>query len=152
MFQFTGRGEARPAVPEPVGTPAEPAVAPTCPPVAQRRAFSMLASIRLPRRTPLLPTRNIKLPPGIVSAVGGAGPTAGADGQSHPQPVTMRRRNLPSQRSDNIHSMYVAVQDILRQSKAGGHPNETKPSPAKVQRRFSDPLADLPHGGDGPAL
>ncbi|XP_032902975.1 unconventional myosin-IXb isoform X3 [Amblyraja radiata] len=152
VFQFTGRGESRPAVPEPAVAPAEPAVAPTRPPVAQRRAFSMLASIRLPRRTPLLPTRNIKLPPGMVSAVGGAGPTAGADGQSHPQPVTMRRRNLPSQRSDNIHSMYAAVQDILRQSKAGGHPNETKPSPAKVQRRFSDPLADLPHGDDGPAL
>ncbi|XP_062888423.1 si:zfos-588f8.1 isoform X2 [Mobula hypostoma] len=147
VFQFTGRHEPLPAAPEGIVTPTKP-VPPARPPVAQRRAFSMLTSIKLPRRKAVLPTRNIKLPPGIVSAVGSV-PTSPstADGEPHSLAVTMRRRT-PSQRSDNIHSMYVAVQDFLPLPNTGG----TNPTPAKVQRRFSDPLADLPHGGDESTL
>ncbi|XP_051893630.1 unconventional myosin-IXb isoform X3 [Pristis pectinata] len=152
VFQFTGRREPPPAIAESISPPPKPVLLPARPPVAQRRAFSMLASIKLPRRKAVLPTRNIKLPPGIVSAVGGAPASPDtADGESHPLAVTMRRRNLPSRRSDNIHSMYVAVQDLLPLPNAG-HPDETKPTPAKVQRRFSDPLSDLPHGDDESAL
>ncbi|XP_059847340.1 si:zfos-588f8.1 isoform X2 [Hypanus sabinus] len=146
VFQFTGRHEPLPATPEGTVTPTKP-VLPTRPPIAQRRAFSMLTSIKLPCRKAVLPTRNIKLPPGIVSAVGSVPNSPGTkDGEPHPLAVTMRRRNLPSQRSDNIHSMYV--QDFLPLPNTG----ETNPIPAKVQRRFSDPLADLPHGGDESAL
>ncbi|XP_072924591.1 unconventional myosin-IXb-like isoform X5 [Hemitrygon akajei] len=146
VFQFTGCHKPLPATPEGTVTPTKP-VLPTRPPIAQRRAFSMLTSIKLPRRKAVLPMRNIKLPPGIVSAVGGVPTSPGTtDGEPHPLAVTMRRRNLPSQRSDNIHSMYV--QDFLPLPNTG----ETNPIPAKVQRRFSDPLADLPHGGDESAL
>ncbi|XP_069783927.1 unconventional myosin-IXb isoform X2 [Narcine bancroftii] len=152
VFQFTGRREPRPAVPERIVPPTKPVLLPARPPIAQRRAFSMLASIKLPSRKAVLPTRNIKLPHGIISSVDSIPTSPGTSvRQSHPLGATVRRRNLPSHRSDNIHSMYVGAQDLLSLPNLG-HLDETKPTPAKVQRRFSDPLADLPHGEDDSSL
>uniref|UniRef100_UPI00398EE374 unconventional myosin-IXb-like n=1 Tax=Pristiophorus japonicus TaxID=55135 RepID=UPI00398EE374 len=161
VFQFTGslRPPSRSvsllqppaAIRERVSPPPDPEPVPARPPSVHRRAFSMLASIRLPRRNAVLPTRNIKLPPGLVSMAGTV-PTSPrpADGQ-HPLGVTVRRRDTPSRRSDNIRSMYVATLEVAV-PQAPAQADEAKPTPAKVQRRFSDPLSDLPHGADGSSL
>ncbi|XP_067832944.1 LOW QUALITY PROTEIN: unconventional myosin-IXb-like [Heptranchias perlo] len=144
VFQFTGRPGFRPPPtnPERVVPPAEPVSPPARPPAVHRRAFSMLASIKLPRRNPALPTRNIKLPPGLVSSAGSVSERPGST------TVAVRRRELPSRRSDNVRSMYVLAREVLALEVAG-QTDEVKPTPAKVQRRFSDPLSDLPQGADG---
>ncbi|XP_067871869.1 LOW QUALITY PROTEIN: unconventional myosin-IXb-like [Heterodontus francisci] len=162
VFQFTGR--LQPPL-QSVSTLQPPSAIPECgippneavtlqarPPEAQRHSVSMLTSIKLPRRNAALPTRNIKLPPGMVSTVGTIPTDPGtADRQDHPLAVTVRRRELPSRRSDNICSMYVVTHEVVS-TQASGPTDDAKPTPAKVQRRFSDPLSDLPHGADVSSL
>ncbi|XP_078412285.1 unconventional myosin-IXb isoform X4 [Cetorhinus maximus] len=159
VFQFTGRLRSLPqsvsthqppsAIAERGIPPNQPVSLPARPPAVQRRSFSMLASIKLPRRNAALPTRNIKLPPGMVSTLGRTPADPGtSDGQHQSQVILVRRRELPSRRSDNIHSMYV----VGRELQASAQADDAKPTPAKVQRRFSDPLSDLPYGADASDL
>ncbi|XP_059494404.1 unconventional myosin-IXb-like [Stegostoma tigrinum] len=158
VFRFTGRLRALPqSVPMLQPVPAKPdhgaplgncASLPARPSVAQRRALSMLASIKLPRRNAALPTRNIKLPPGMVSTVCHV-PVDG--GQLQQQVVSVWRREQPSRRSDNIHSVYIVTQEGLSLQTLA-QTDDTNPTPAKVQRRFSDPLSDLAHGANASGL
>ncbi|XP_072450556.1 unconventional myosin-IXb isoform X3 [Chiloscyllium punctatum] len=158
VFQFTGRLRAPPqSVPMLQPVPAKPEHGPPLgnrlslpvrPSVAQRRAFSMLASIKLPRRNAALPTRNIKLPPGMVSTVCHVPVDSGRQQQ---QLVSVRRREQPSRRLDNIHSVYIVTQEGLSLQTLA-QTDETNPIPAKVQRRFSDPLSDLAHGDNASSL
>ncbi|XP_048469961.1 unconventional myosin-IXb isoform X3 [Rhincodon typus] len=157
VFQFTGRLRALPqSVPMLQPVPAKHdhgaplgncASLPAHPSVAQRHAFSMLASIKLPRRNAALPTRNIKLPPGMVSTVH----HVPVDARQQQQVVSVRLREQPSRRSDNIHSVYVVTQEGLSLQTLA-QTDDINPTPAKVQRRFSDPLSDLAHGANASGL
>ncbi|XP_032296937.1 unconventional myosin-IXb isoform X7 [Coturnix japonica] len=105
--------------------------------LASRRRLSFtLSKIKVPRRTPVMPTANIKLPPGIFKCTESQG-KASADEES---PIVVRRREQPAIRTDKVHSIYIA------QGSAMTHPQELldeyEPT-AKVKRRFSDPYSHL---------
>ncbi|XP_063770558.1 unconventional myosin-IXb isoform X3 [Pseudophryne corroboree] len=95
----------------------------------KRRPSSFLAKMRGPRRNPVMPTANIKLPPGISKAA------------DYPDETNnCRRREQPGRRTDSIQSVYVpegadleAIQGSL----------EYEPT-AKLKRRFSDPQFQIP--------
>lgn len=79
-----------------------------------------------------MPTANIKLPPGLASHL--AVPAQGA-----PQATaTVRRREPPARRPDQVHSMYVAPGAPLPVQ----GPHETldpDAQPPGARRRYSDP-------------
>lgn len=99
------------------------------PTTVKRRPSSFLAKMRGPRRNPVMPNANIKLPPGITKAEDNCQDSS-----------SVRRREQPGRRTDSIQSVYVpegtelgAAHGIL----------EYEPT-AKVKRRFSDPHLQIP--------
>ncbi|XP_018410571.1 PREDICTED: unconventional myosin-IXb-like, partial [Nanorana parkeri] len=99
------------------------------PATIKRRPSSFLAKMRGPRRNPVMPNANIKLPPGITQAV-----------DYSEESSNVRRREQPGRRTDSIQSVYVpegselgAAQGML----------EYEPT-AKLKRRFSDPHFQIP--------
>ncbi|XP_052555896.1 unconventional myosin-IXb isoform X5 [Tympanuchus pallidicinctus] len=103
---------------------------------SRRRSSLTLSKIKVPRRTPVMPTANIKLPPGIFKCTESQG-KASADEESQ---TVVRRREQPAIRTDKVHSIYIA------QGSAMAHAQELldeyEPT-AKVKRRFSDPYSHL---------
>ncbi|XP_044126174.1 unconventional myosin-IXb isoform X3 [Bufo gargarizans] len=95
----------------------------------KRRPSSFLAKMRGTRRNPVLPTGNIKLPPGISKVT------------DYPdESAAVRRREQPGRRTDSIQSVYVPDGSEL------GVTQETldyEPT-AKLIRRFSDPHLQIP--------
>uniref|UniRef100_A0A8C4KCN2 Myosin IXB n=1 Tax=Dromaius novaehollandiae TaxID=8790 RepID=A0A8C4KCN2_DRONO len=104
---------------------------------SRHRSSLTLAKIKVPRRTPVMPTANIKLPPGIFKCTESQGRTS-ANEESQ---IIVRRREQPARRTDKIHSVYIA------QGSAMAHAQELldeyEPT-AKVKRRFSDPYSHIP--------
>ncbi|XP_065604866.1 unconventional myosin-IXb isoform X7 [Cyrtonyx montezumae] len=103
---------------------------------SRRRSSLTLSKIKVPRRTPVMPTANIKLPPGIFKCTESQGKIP-ADEESQ---IVVRRREQPAMRTDKVHSIYIAhgsavahAQELL---------NEYEPT-AKVKRRFSDPYSHV---------
>ncbi|KAM6039858.1 unconventional myosin-IXb isoform 3-T4 [Theristicus caerulescens] len=106
--------------------------------LASRHRLSLtLSKIKVPRRTPVMPTANIKLPPGIFKCTESQGKIS-ANEESQ---IMVRRREQPARRTDKIHSVYIA------QGSAMAHAQELldeyEPT-AKVKRRFSDPYSHIP--------
>ncbi|XP_068776229.1 unconventional myosin-IXb isoform X6 [Struthio camelus] len=106
--------------------------------LASRHRLSLtLAKIKVPRRTPVMPTANIKLPPGIFKCTESQERTSASEESQ----ITVRRRGQPARRTDKIHSVYIA------QGSAVAHAQELldeyEPT-AKVKRRFSDPYSHIP--------
>ncbi|XP_074894053.1 unconventional myosin-IXb isoform X2 [Buteo buteo] len=106
--------------------------------LASRHRLSLtLSRIKVPRRTPVMPTANIKLPPGILKCTESQGKIS-ANEESQ---IMVRRREQPARRTDKIHSVYIA------QGSAMAHAQELldeyEPT-AKVKRRFSDPYSHIP--------
>ena len=106
--------------------------------LASRRRLSLtLSKIKVPRRTPVMPTANIKLPPGIFKCTESQGRIS-ANEESQ---IVVKRREQPARRTDKIHSVYIA------QGSAVAHAQELldeyEPT-AKVKRRFSDPYSHIP--------
>ncbi|XP_064898507.1 unconventional myosin-IXb isoform X3 [Columba livia] len=103
----------------------------------RHRPSLTLSRIKVPRRTPVMPTANIKLPPGIFKCTESQG---GISANEESQ-VAVRRREQPARRTDKIHSVYIA------QGSAMAHAQELldeyEPT-AKVKRRFSDPYSHIP--------
>ncbi|XP_053906200.1 unconventional myosin-IXb isoform X4 [Cuculus canorus] len=103
----------------------------------RHRSSLILSKTKVPRRTPVMPTTNIKLPPGIFKCIESQGRIC-ANKES---PITVRRREQPARRTDKIHSVYIA------QGSAVAHAQELldeyEPT-AKVKRRFSDPYSHIP--------
>uniref|UniRef100_A0A8C9FER6 Myosin IXB n=1 Tax=Pavo cristatus TaxID=9049 RepID=A0A8C9FER6_PAVCR len=103
---------------------------------SRRRSSLTLSKIKVPRRTPVMPTANIKLPPGIFKCTESQGKTS-ANEESQ---IVVRRREQPAVRTDKVHSIYIA------QGSAMAHAQELldeyEPT-AKVKRRFSDPYSHL---------
>ncbi|NXT93192.1 MYO9B protein, partial [Anhinga rufa] len=104
---------------------------------SRHRSSLTLPKIKVPRRTPVMPTANIKLPPGIFKWTESQGRIS-ANEESQ---IMVRRREQPARRTDKIHSVYIA------QGSAMAHAQELldeyEPT-AKVKRRFSDPYSHIP--------
>ncbi|KAJ7398115.1 Unconventional myosin-IXb [Pitangus sulphuratus] len=106
-------------------------------PLASRRRYSLtLSKMKVPRRTPVMPTANIKLPPGMFKCTESQGGVP-ADEESR----VVRRREQPARRTDSIHSVYIAQGSAL--AHAQELVDEYEPT-AKVKRRFSDPYSHIP--------
>ncbi|KAM9515717.1 unconventional myosin-IXb isoform 2-T2 [Guaruba guarouba] len=96
---------------------------------SRHRSSLTLSRLKVPRRTPVIPTANIKLPPGLFKCTESQGRIS-ANEESQ---LMVRRREQPARRTDHIHSVYIA-QELL---------DEYEPT-AKVKRRFSDPYSHTP--------
>ncbi|XP_007897078.2 unconventional myosin-IXb isoform X2 [Callorhinchus milii] len=149
VFRFTGKHRSQSIAgcqstptPDPVTAPAKAEGPRARTPALLRRPASLVSSLRLPRRNPVIPTRNIKLPHGILRMVDSY---RWPPGRQEPAGVILRRREQPSRRSDNIRSMYIAAQEVNLTEAVGLVTEDVKPTPAKLQRRFSDPLSDMPY-------
>ncbi|XP_061211874.1 unconventional myosin-IXb isoform X4 [Neopsephotus bourkii] len=104
---------------------------------SRHRSSLTLSRLKVPRRTPVIPTANIKLPPGLFKCTESQGRISANE---EPQ-LPVRRREQPARRTDQIHSVYIA------QGSATAHAQELlddyEPT-AKVKRRFSDPYSHAP--------
>ncbi|XP_029820154.1 unconventional myosin-IXb isoform X3 [Manacus vitellinus] len=105
--------------------------------LASRRRYSLtLSKMKVPRRTPVMPTANIKLPPGMFKC------TESQDEVSaNKESQVVRHREQPARRTDSIHSVYIAQGSAL--AHAQELVDEYEPT-AKVKRRFSDPYSHIP--------
>ncbi|XP_027557415.1 unconventional myosin-IXb isoform X3 [Neopelma chrysocephalum] len=105
--------------------------------LASRRRYSLtLSKMKVPRRTPVMPTANIKLPPGMFKC------TESQDGVSaNKESQVVRHREQPARRTDSIQSVYIAQGSAL--AHAQELVDEYEPT-AKVKRRFSDPYSHIP--------
>lgn len=127
----TSEGPPTPALPRPsVPTPSPlPEVA-----ASPRRRPSSFVTVRVktPRRTPIMPTTNIKLPPGLPSYLPGRAP----DAQEAAIPV--RRREPPARRPDQVHSVYITPSAHLP-AQGTQEPLDEDNRPPGAKRRYSDP-------------
>ncbi|XP_007943648.2 unconventional myosin-IXb [Orycteropus afer afer] len=117
--------------PSPLPTVAAVVAAAAAPP---RRRPSSFATVRVktPRRTPVMPMTNIKLPPGLPAHLTGWAPGTRESG------VLVRRREPPARRPDLVHSVYVAPgAELPVQAVPEAQDQEERPTGAK--RRYSDP-------------
>uniref|UniRef100_A0A8C0VQS4 Myosin IXB n=1 Tax=Cyanistes caeruleus TaxID=156563 RepID=A0A8C0VQS4_CYACU len=105
--------------------------------LASRRRYSLtLSKIKVPRRTPVMPTANIKLPPGMFKC------TESQDKVfSREESQMVQWREQPARRTDSIHSVYIAQGSALAHAQELG--DEYEPT-AKLKRRFSDPYSHIP--------
>lgn len=92
----------------------------------------MTVRVKTPRRTPIMPTTNIKLPPGLPSHLPGRAP--GAPEAAAP----VRRREPPARRPDQVHSVYVTPSTLLPVLGTREPPDEDDRPPG-AKRRYSDP-------------
>ncbi|XP_014808357.1 PREDICTED: unconventional myosin-IXb isoform X3 [Calidris pugnax] len=104
---------------------------------SRHRSSLTLPKMKVPRRTPVMPTANIKLPPGIFKCTESQGRIL-ANEESQ---LTVRRREQPGRRTDKIHSVYIAQGSAL--AHAQELLDEYEPT-TKVKRRFSDPFSHIP--------
>uniref|UniRef100_A0A8C3MGV5 Uncharacterized protein n=1 Tax=Geospiza parvula TaxID=87175 RepID=A0A8C3MGV5_GEOPR len=112
--------------------------APACLPktFAKRRYSLTLSKIKVPRRTPVMPTANIKLPPGMFKCT-----ESQDEAFSKEECQRVQRREQPARRTDSIHSVYIAQGSALAHAQELG--DEYEPT-AKLKRRFSDPYSHIP--------
>ncbi|XP_015422485.1 PREDICTED: unconventional myosin-IXb isoform X1 [Myotis davidii] len=127
----TSEGPPAPALP----CPSAPAPSPL-PEVAaspRRRPSSfMTVRVKTPRRTPIMPTANIKLPPGLPSYLPGQAPGA------QEAAMLVRRRETPARRPDQIHSVYITPGAHLP-VQGTQEPLDKDDQPPGAKRRYSDP-------------
>ncbi|XP_006904326.1 unconventional myosin-IXb isoform X3 [Pteropus alecto] len=127
----TSEGPPTPALP----SPSVPAPSPL-PEVAAspRRRPSSFVTVRVktPRRTPIMPTTNIKLPPGLPSYLPGRAPGA------QEAAIPVRRREPPARRPDQVHSVYITPGAHLP-AQGTQEPLDEDNRPPGAKRRYSDP-------------
>uniref|UniRef100_A0A8D2P6K2 Myosin IXB n=1 Tax=Zosterops lateralis melanops TaxID=1220523 RepID=A0A8D2P6K2_ZOSLA len=105
--------------------------------LASRRRYSLtLSKIKVPRRTPVMPTENIKLPPGMFKCT-----ESQEDIFAKEESQMVQRREQPARRTDSIQSVYIAQGSALAHAQELG--DEYEPT-AKLKRRFSDPYSHIP--------
>ncbi|XP_006877195.1 PREDICTED: unconventional myosin-IXb [Chrysochloris asiatica] len=138
LEEWAGRGASEgppvPGVPHP-GTPTPsplPVVAEVAAPPRRRPSSFVTVRVKTPRRTPVMPMANIKLPPGLPAHLCGWAP------QTHESGVPVRRREPPARRPDLVHSVYVAPGAELPMQAALETLDEEK-QPPSAKRRYSDP-------------
>ncbi|KAG8517280.1 Unconventional myosin-IXb, partial [Galemys pyrenaicus] len=99
----------------------------------RRPSSFMTVRVKTPRRTPIMPTANIKLPPGLPSHLPGWVP-----GTREAAAAPVRRREPPARRPDQVHSVYITpgthlpMQGVME-------PLDEDDQPSGAKRRYSDP-------------
>ncbi|XP_043910703.1 unconventional myosin-IXb [Protopterus annectens] len=110
-------------------------VSPTPSPlILQHRLSSSLVNLKVPRRNPVIPTANLKLPHGLIKTSETLYTLPGAS-ELH---VEVKRREQPSKRN-NVYSLYLA--ETSHQSRPED-PLSNEPA-AKLKRRYSDPFFSI---------
>lgn len=92
----------------------------------------MTVRVKTPRRTPIMPTANIKLPPGLPSYLPGQAPG------SQEAATLVRRRETPARRPDQVHSVYITPGAHLP-VQGTQEPLGKDDQPPGAKRRYSDP-------------
>ncbi|XP_032170874.1 unconventional myosin-IXb isoform X7 [Mustela erminea] len=135
LEERAGRGASEgppaPVLPSP-GAPALSPLPVAAAPPRRRPSSFVTVRVKTPRRTPIMPTTNIKLPPGLPSHLPGRAP--GAPEAAAP----VRRREPPARRPDQVHSVYVTPSTLLPVLGTREPPDEDDRPPG-AKRRYSDP-------------
>ncbi|XP_034513897.1 unconventional myosin-IXb isoform X3 [Ailuropoda melanoleuca] len=135
LEERAGRGASEgppaPALPSP-GAPALSPLPVAAAPPRRRPSSFVTVRVKTPRRTPIMPTTNIKLPPGLPSHLPGRAPGA----QEAAAPV--RRREPPARRPDQVHSVYITPSAHLP-VQGTREPLDEDDRPPGAKRRYSDP-------------
>ncbi|XP_048198470.1 unconventional myosin-IXb isoform X3 [Perognathus longimembris pacificus] len=126
-------GPPAPAPPRP-GAPAPSPLPTEAAPPRRRPSSFITVRVKMPRRTPVMPTTNIKLPPGLCPHLPGQGPAAAA----------VRRREPPARRPDHVHSVYAAAGPHLPSQGALEPLNEDAEAPGALRRYSDPPMYSLP--------
>ncbi|MXQ93467.1 hypothetical protein E5288_WYG021120 [Bos mutus] len=92
----------------------------------------MTVRVKTPRRTPIMPTANIKLPPGLPSYLPGRAPG------TQEAATMVRRREPPARRPDQVHSVYITPGTHLP-IQGPQEPLDKDDRPPGAKRRYSDP-------------
>ena len=101
-------------------------------PPRRRPSSFVTVRVKTPRRTPIMPTANIKLPPGLPSHLPGRAPGA-QEGAA-----LVRRREPPARRPDQVHSVYITPGTHLP-ARGTREPPDEDAQPPGAKRRYSDP-------------
>ncbi|XP_032723471.1 unconventional myosin-IXb isoform X8 [Lontra canadensis] len=135
LEERAGRGASEgppaPVLPSP-GAPALSPLPVAAAPPRRRPSSFVTVRVKTPRRTPIMPTTNIKLPPGLPSHLPGRAP--GAPEAAAP----VRRREPPARRPDQVHSVYVTPSTLLPVL-GMREPLDEDDRPPGAKRRYSDP-------------
>ncbi|KAK2499287.1 hypothetical protein MC885_018189 [Smutsia gigantea] len=135
LEERAGRGASEgppaPALPCPSVPTLSPLPMVAAPPRRRPSSF-VTVRVKTPRRTPIMPTANIKLPPGLPSHLPGRAPA----GQEVSAPV--RRREPPARRPDQVHSVYITPGACLP-AQGTQEPLDEDSQPPGAKRRYSDP-------------
>ncbi|XP_019497492.1 PREDICTED: unconventional myosin-IXb isoform X6 [Hipposideros armiger] len=127
----TLEGPPAPALPSP-STPAPSPLPEVAAPPRRRPSSFVTVRVKTPRRTPIMPTANIKLPPGLPSYLPGRAPGA------QEAAALVRRREPPARRPDQVHSMYITPGAHLPAQGTEEPLDEDNQLPG-AKRRYSDP-------------
>ncbi|XP_051034128.1 unconventional myosin-IXb isoform X3 [Phodopus roborovskii] len=115
--------------------PSVPTLSPlpvTAAPPRRRPTSFVTVRVKTPRRTPIMPMANIKLPPGLSLHLTSWAPTL------QEATVPVRRREPPARRQDQVHSVYIAPgAELMSQGTVESLDYDVRLPGAK--RRYSDP-------------
>ncbi|KAF3829304.1 hypothetical protein GH733_003568 [Mirounga leonina] len=135
LEERAGRGASEgppaPVLPSP-GAPALNPLPVAAAPPRRRPSSFVTVRVKTPRRTPIMPTANIKLPPGLPSHLPGR--VLGAPEAAAP----VRRREPPARRPDQVHSVYITPSAHLP-VQGMREPLDEDDRPPGAKRRYSDP-------------
>lgn len=124
-------GPPAPALPCPSVPTPSPLPAATAPPRRRPTSF-VTVRVKTPRRNPIMPMANIKLPPGLPALLTNWSPAL------REAAVPVRRREPPARRQDQVHSVYIAPgADLPSQGTVESLDHDVGLPEAK--RRYSDP-------------
>ncbi|XP_045429536.1 unconventional myosin-IXb isoform X4 [Pipistrellus kuhlii] len=124
-------GPPAPALPCPSAPAPSPLPEVAAPPRRRPSSF-MTVRVKTPRRTPIMPTANIKLPPGLPSYLPGQAPGA------QEAATLVRRRETPARRPDQVHSVYITP-GAHPPAQGSQEPLDKDDQPPGAKRRYSDP-------------
>nr|XP_006252898.1 unconventional myosin-IXb isoform X19 [Rattus norvegicus] len=125
-------GPPAPALPCPISPTPNPLPAATAPPRGRPTSF-VTVRVKTPRRTPIMPMANIKLPPGLPLHLTSWAPAL------QEAAVPVKRREPPARRQDQVHSVYIAPgADLPSQGTLGPLDHHDAILPG-AKRRYSDP-------------
>ncbi|XP_057564715.1 unconventional myosin-IXb isoform X5 [Hippopotamus amphibius kiboko] len=135
LEERAGRGASEgplaPALPCP-GAPTPSPLPEAAAPPRRRPSSFMTVRVKTPRRTPIMPTANIKLPPGLPSYLPGR--ALGAQEAAN----SVRRREPPARRPDQVHSVYITPGAHLP-TQGPQEPLDKEDRLPGTKRRYSDP-------------
>ncbi|XP_028640645.1 unconventional myosin-IXb isoform X12 [Grammomys surdaster] len=127
----TVEGPPAPVLPCPISPTPSPLPAAAAPPRGRPTSF-VTVRVKTPRRTPIMPMANIKLPPGLPLHLTSWAPAL------QEAVVPVKRREPPARRQDQVHSVYIAPGADLP-SQGTLVPLDHDAILRGAKRRYSDP-------------